>query len=214
MSESIPELYMNEFFMARRRLVERIRDAKNPEAIMDEIAKNAPLLSPMVATYGPAGINVAPFMLTFLVKTEYLPTVIDGMKYFSEKYWRKGERAFVEACKLLLDTVYDPNVADPLRLVTHIMTKGHTWINIRATGEATIGILLPPDRGALELRAKAYIYTDGPIYEYTNLVHDLMHVVPKGERSHPWFPAVLFEVKEIYDNSYQVLGKRIYRSPS
>jgi hypothetical protein len=210
----IPKIYIEEFFMARRKLIERLKEVGDPDALKDELAKNASLISPMVATYGPAGINVSPFMLTFFVKEEYLSTVLDGLRYFTERYWRKGERAFVEACELLLDTVYDLNVADPLRLVTHIMTKGDTWINLKATGEASIGILLPPDRGALELRARAYIFTEGPVYEYTNLVHDIIHVVPKGERSHPWYPAVLFEVEEIYDNSYQALGKRLYRSPS
>ncbi len=210
MVDEIPELYMNEFFYARRRLVERLKEAGNPEAAMDEIAKNAPLLAPMVATYGPAGINVAPFMLTFMVKNEHLMTVLDGLKYFVEKNWGKGAKAFLDAYDFLLNTVYDPEISDPLRLVTHIMSKGHTWINLRATGEASIGILLPPDRGALELRVRAYIYTEGPIYEYTNLVHDIMHAVPTGKRSHPWYPAVLFEVREIYDNSYQSLGKRIY----
>ncbi len=207
---SIPKLYMDEFFFARRRLVEKLKKAGNPEAIIDEISKNAFLLSPMVATYGPAGVNVAPFMLTFMVKNEHLMTVLDGLKRFVKKYWGKGSKAFVEAYDLLLNTVYDPNVSDPLKLVTHIMSKGHTWINLRVTSEASIGILIPPDRGALELRAKVYIYTEGPIYEYTNLVHDMMHAVPMGERSHPWYPAVLFEVKEIYDNSYQSLGKKIY----
>ncbi len=208
--KSLPQKYLELYFFARRKLVEKLRDAGDPESVMDEISRNSSLLSPMVATYGPAGINVAPFMLTFFVKSDYLHIVVDGLKTFAEKYWKRGALAYKEACNLLLDTVYDPEIADPLKLVTHIMTKGHTWINLKATREASIGILIPPDKGAFELRAKAYIYTEGPVYEYANLVHDIMHVVPKGKRSHPWYPAVLFEVKEIYDNSYESLGRRIY----
>ena len=208
--ECQPSLYLEGFFYTRRRLVEKLLEVGGLDRAEDEVARYAPLLAPMVATYGPAGVNVAPFMLSFMVREEYLLTVIDGLKRITEKYWGLGGKAVIEALRFLLDTVYEPSVADPFKLVTHIMSKGHTWINLKATGEAAIGILIPPDKGALELRVRAYIYEEGPVYEYTNLLHDLMHAVPRGERSHPWYPAVLFEVKEIYDNSYQALGKRVY----
>ncbi len=203
-----PELYMKEFYYARRDLVERMKTS--PEKIDDLFKFAGPLLSPMVATYGPAGINVAPFMLTFMVKEEYLFKAIDRLKELNERLWGKGRAVYSAAADFLLEWIYNPELSDPLTLSTHLMSRGHTYINVRATGKATIGILIPPDRGALELRAVAEIYEEGSYFEFVNLLHDLMHAVPRGERSHPWYPSLIFRVEEIYDNSYQSLGKRIY----
>ena len=206
----MPERYLEDFFMARRRFVERILRARSMEELETEVLRVANLLAPTIATCGPAGVNAAPFMVSFLVKEEYLGEVLDRMREFRKKYWGKGMKARIEAAKLLLETVYDPEKADPLRLVTHLMVKGHTWINVIATGEATISILIPPDKGAYELRAKASVHENGPIYEYANLMHDLMHGIPEGRPAHEWYPALLLEIKEIYDNSYQALGKKIF----
>jgi len=209
MSErKLPQIYVEEFFFRRRRLVENM--LKKPlEELEIEIAVNAPLLSPIVATCGPAGPNAAPFMLSFTVKDEYIKEAITEMKKIAEKYYGSRE-AYRAAASFLLDYVYNMERANLLRLITHLMSKGHTYQNIMATKEATISILFPPDRGALELRTTAYIVEKGDLYIYANMLHDLMHVVPRGKREHPWYPAIVFEVKEIYDNSYQALGKRIY----
>lgn len=199
---------MKEFYLARKSLVEKmLSNTKN----IEEIFKFAgPLLSPMVATYGPAGINVAPFMLTFTVNKKYLNQAVEYLRNLNNELWSKGHIVYAAAAKFLLEWIYNPERSDPLTLSTHLMIKGHTYTNIKATGEAAIGILIPPDRGALELRAEAEIYEEGPYYEFVNLLHDLMHAVPRGERSHPWYPALILRVKEIYDNSYQSLGKKIY----
>ncbi len=199
---------MKEFYLARKSLVEKmLSNTKN----IEEVFKFAgPLLSPMVATYGPAGINVAPFMLTFTVNKKYLNQAVEYLRNLNNELWSKGHIVYAAAAKFLLEWIYNPERSDPLTLSTHLMIKGHTYTNIKATGEAAIGVLIPPDRGALELRAEAEIYEEGPYYEFVNLLHDLMHAVPRGERSHPWYPALILRVKEIYDNSYQSLGKKIY----
>ncbi|MEB3760777.1 MAG: hypothetical protein GSR81_08065 [Desulfurococcales archaeon] len=203
-----PDIYMKEFYLARKSLVEKmLSNTKN----IEEVFKFAgPLLSPMVATYGPAGINVAPFMLTFTVNKKYLNQAVEYLRNLNNELWSKGHIVYAAAAKFLLEWIYNPERSDPLTLSTHLMIKGHTYTNIKATGEAAIGVLIPPDRGALELRAEAEIYEEGPYYEFVNLLHDLMHAVPRGERSHPWYPALILRVKEIYDNSYQSLGKKIY----
>ncbi len=210
MVATIPRLYLDEFFLRRRYLVEKMLKAKSISELEHEIAANSTLLSPIVATCGPAGPNAAPFMVSFLVKEEYLEEAIEKMEHIASKYYGKPGPAYAAAARFLLDYVYNLEKAEPLKLVSHLMSRGHTYTNIVASGQATLAILIPPDRGALELRAEARIIDEGPIYRYTNLLHDLMHVVPHGERAHPWYPAILFSVKEIYDNSYQSLGKRIY----
>ena len=205
---TLPDIYMKEFYFVRRSLVEKMLSSTTD---LEELFKFAgPLLAPMVATYGPAGINVAPFMLTFTVYEKYLAQAVEHLRKLNNELWGKGHVAYAAAAEFLLEWIYNPERSDPLVLSTHLMVKGHTFTNIKATRRATIGILIPPDRGALELRAEAEIYEEGPYYEFVNLLHDLMHVVPRGERSHPWYPALILRVKEIYDNSYQSLGKKIY----
>ncbi|MEB2836483.1 MAG: hypothetical protein GSR80_001648 [Desulfurococcales archaeon] len=202
--------FLDEFFYARRRLVEKLARAKSFDEVGCELIEAATLLSPMLATCGPAGPNVAPFMVTFMVRPQYLGEALEELRALESKYWGRGREALGAATEFLLEYVYNIEKVDPLTLASHIMSKGHTWVNLKATREASLGILLPPDRGAYELRVDVEIYDGGEIYEYVNRVHDLMHAVPEGHRSHPWYPAVVMRVREIYDNSYKALGKRIY----
>jgi len=212
-AEPLPREYIEGFFLERRRLVEKLLGAGGLEGVAGEVVARATLLSPIVSTCGPAGPNAAPLMLSFLVKDEYLDEALGELRRIEGEYWGRGAEALRAAARFLLGYVYDPEKADPARLVTHLMVRGHTWRNVRATGEAAVGILFPPDRGALELRARAEIVEDGPVYEYVNRVHDLMHVVPWGRRSHEWFPALVLTVEEIYDNDFKRLGLRIYPPP-
>ncbi len=209
----LPRVYIEKVFHARRRLVEAMLEKRGVEGLEVEVIRAATLLSPMVATCGPAGPNVAPLMLSFAVKEEYLGDAIEELKRIGKEYWGRGPEAYAAAARFLLGYVYNPERADPGTLVTHLMTRGHTWRNIRETGEASVGILFPPDEGALELRVTAEIHEDGLLYEYVNRLHDLMHAVPHGSRSHEWFPALVLRVREIYDNGYKLLGLRIHPPP-
>jgi len=203
------EDFLSDFFYARRRIVEMLRNAE-PEDLELELAKAATLLSPILATCGPAGPNAAPFMVTFLIRREFLGEALEELRRIESEYWGRRGEALRAATDFLLNYVYNLEKTDPLTLASHIMTRGHTWINLRAMGEASLAILLPPDRGAYELRVEAVIVEEGEVYEYVNRVHDLMHAMPRGERSHPWYPALVMRVREIYDNSYQALGVRIF----
>ncbi len=200
--EPLPSSFVEDFYLARKRFVEELaRGVFNPSKLLELSTR----LSVMVATSGPAGINVAPFMVSFVPKQEYLGEV---NKRFREFLGSGGSMR--EAAELLLETVYNDGMVDSLKLVSHLMNRGHTWINVEATGKAALGILVPPDKAAYEVRTRATIIGEGPLYEYANLVHDVVHARGRNVRSHPWCPALLFEIDEIYDNSYQALGRRIY----
>ncbi len=200
----LPERFVKDYYEYRRRLVIEALERGFDER---RLLEAAPLMAPMIASYGPAGINVAPFMVSFVVRDEFIEETISTFRSFLES---PGEDPMRGALQLLLKTVYDPKKVDLRLLSTHLMSRGHTWVNVESTGEVAIGILLPPDRGAYEIRARAWIVEEGPLYEYVNLLHDLIHAAPRGERSHPWYPALIMEIREIYDNSYQALGRKIY----
>jgi len=200
----LPDRFVKDYYWYRRRFIEEALDKGFDEKRILEVA---PLLAPMIASYGPAGLNIAPFMVSFVVKEQYLSEAITSFKRFVKN---PGPNPRKSALNLLLETVYNPDKVDLRLLATHLMSRGHTWINVSATSEVAIGILLPPDKGAYEIRAEAWIVEEGPLYEYVNLLHDIIHVTPHGERTHPWYPAMIMKIKEIYDNSYQALGKRIY----
>lgn len=207
----LPSLYLERFFLARRRVVERMLQGARPEDLEADLVRNGYLLAPMVATCGPAGPNAAPFMVTFLLREEYLGEAVERLRRAREELWGQPGEAYRWAARFLLDYVYNLERSDPTMLASHLMSRGHTYQNIAATGRATLGILFPPDEGALELRAEAWIVEEGPVYEFVNLLHDAMHAVPHGRASHPWYPAVVFRVDEIYDNSYQALGRLLWR---
>ncbi|GEM_PF-1193373 len=202
-----------EYFYERRRLVEKIL-AEGYNRARGELEKKSPLLFPAIATCGPAGPNVAPFMLTFLPKQEYLAEAVGELKQTYRSVWGREWEGVVEATEKLLELAYSIENIDLTRLATHLMNKGHTWVNVEATNKATISILFPPDKGALEIRTKAWIEEQGLVYEYVNLVHDIVHVAPYAKRTHSWYPVLVMEVEEIYDNSYQSLGRRIYSRKS
>ncbi|MCE4617717.1 MAG: hypothetical protein F7C32_03950 [Desulfurococcales archaeon] len=208
--KQLPEKFIQEIFNERKHMATKIMQAGNLDEVQNLLIKNSYLLSPIVATCGPAGPNAAPFMVSFVPRPEKLDTMIQQLRSMREQLWGKGGKAMSEALQWIVSHVYNLDNIDPHYLASHMMSRGHTWINILSTGKATLAFLIPPDRGAYEVRTTAWIEEKGPIYEYVNLLHDLMHAVPHGESSHPWYPAVIFKIEEIYDNSYQQLGTRIY----
>ena len=210
MSTVLPEKFLNDVFHERRRMAQEIMQAPSLDQLEGLLIRNAYLLSPIVATCGPAGPNAAPFMVSFLPRREKLGKMIQDLRRLREELWGQGHRAMGEALRWITTNVYNLDNIDPRYMASHMMSHGHTLVNIRSTGKATLAFLIPPDKGAYEVRATAWIEEKGPIYEYVNLLHDMMHAVPHGESSHPWYPAVIFKIQEIYDNSYQKLGEKIY----
>ncbi|MEB3756970.1 MAG: hypothetical protein GSR79_08980 [Desulfurococcales archaeon] len=206
----LPKKFLEDTLKARKHLVELLLEKGMSPGIECELIRASYLLSPIVATYGPAGINAAPFMVSYLVKEQCFEEALNELKTIEENYWGKGMLALSKGLRFILDYVYNEKCSDPTKMVSHVMSKGHTWTNIVSNKQATLAILIPPDKGAYEVRTTVDIYESGPIFEYVNLLHDLMHAIPEGERSHPWYPAIVFTVQEIYDNSYQKLGEKIY----
>lgn len=68
MLASLPKKFVTDYFIKRRLLVKKLLNIKDIDAVRKIFAEQAPLLSPMVATEGPARLNNAPFMITFVPK--------------------------------------------------------------------------------------------------------------------------------------------------
>ncbi len=204
MLHPLPEQFVADIYLARKQFVEEVASGKfNPMRLIELSSR----LSAMVATSGPAGINVSPFMVAFVPKAEFLRETIEKIKAFVNS----DEPANIQkGTKFVLENLYRDEILEPTKLITHLMNKGHTFENISANGRASLGFLIPPDKGAYEVRVKGTIYETGEFYEFANLSHDIIHVKAHGEREHPWFPALVMEIEEIYDNSYHKLGTKIY----
>ena len=199
-----PEMFYNDIFLARKRFVENsARGNFNPMQLLEMSGR----LSAMLATSGPAGINVSPFMISFLPKKEKIAEINHKIKEYMSA---PGPKNMQMGTQFILDVLYDESILEPMTFVTHLMNKGHTYENVLDNGNMALGFIIPPDKGAYEVRAKGRIEEAGEYYDFANLAHDVIHVKPHEKPFHDWCPALIIEVTEIYDNSYKSLGKKIY----
>ncbi len=199
-----PEMFYNDIFLARKRFVENsARGNFNPMQLLEISGR----LSAMLATSGPAGINVSPFMISFLPKKEKLAEINHKIKEYMSA---PGPKSMQMGTQFILDVLYDESILEPLKFITHMMNKGHTYQNVLDNGNLALGFIIPPDKGAYEVRAKGSIEEEGEYYEFANLAHDVIHVKPHDKAFHDWCPALIIDIIEIYDNSYKSLGKKLY----
>jgi len=199
-----PTKFYEDIFLARKQFVEETsRGMFNPMRLLEMAGR----LSAMLATSGPAGINVSPFMISFLPKKEFLSETNAKIK---EYMTAPGMKDIKTGTKFILDTLYNEEILEPMTFITHLMNKGHTYENVLDNGNLSLGFIIPPDKGAYEVRAKARIEEEGEYYDFANLAHDVIHVKPHEKPFHDWCPALIIEVTEIYDNSYKSLGKKLY----
>ncbi len=79
----------------------------------------------------------------------------------------------------------------------------HTWHNLqRYTGEACFIYYMPPTL-SFEVRGEVELHREGSYHQFVNLVHDCVH---KFRPSRTNKPAVILNVKEVYNNSASLEG--------
>ena len=161
--------------------------------------------TPVVVTYGPARLNGSVRMVGLLPRSEYLEEWARRVEYYAYEARPRGLR---EALMVLLDEVYVEDALDPLRLGGLEIAFKHTWTNIRATGRATLVFYTPPDE-SYEARCSVEVHEEGAVKRYLNALHDLLHPSEHGKSD---YPAYVFKVEEVYDNSSRPggYGRRIY----
>ncbi len=115
-----------------------------------------------------------------------------------------GTPRMAEVARFLRDEIYDEEKIDFSLLTSLELAKKHTYENVRAGSDITLLYYMPTSI-SYEVRCKAEIHEDGPYFEFVNALHDVFH----GKRER-WGPAYLMRIMEIYYNSVEAMGRRIY----
>ncbi len=199
----IPMSFIKYFVINRIDVLKKIcLDDKPPENFLIEFTRAVPA----VITYGPAGLSGSIKMVGFVPKKEVIYEMAE--KAYRYAYIDRGKDMGEIAC-LLLKEFYRIELIDPMLIGGLEMAFRHSWENIRATGKATLLFYTPPNT-SYEVRCDVEIHEEDndPYKKYLNSMHDIFHW--SGRISN--YPAYIFKIKEIYDNSNsrEGFGKRIY----
>ncbi len=199
----IPESFYKYFFLDR---VEVLKKICVGGASLENYLIDFTRTTPVVITYGPAGLSGSVKMVGFIPKEEYLEDLVEKAIYYA---YENRPRDMREISCLLYREFYRLDYMDPMVLGGLEMAYKHSWVNINATREATLLFYTPPTT-SFEVRCSVEIHDkEDDLYRvYLNSLHDLFHW--SGRRSS--YPAYLFKIREIYDNSVSKngFGRRIY----
>ena len=199
----IPKSFIKYFFIDRIEVLKKIcLEGKPPENFLIRFTKAVPA----VITYGPAGLSGSIKMVGFVPKKEFINEMAE--KAYRYAYIDRGKDMRDITC-LLIREFYRIELLDPMLIGGLEMAFRHSWENIRATGKATLLFYTPPNT-SYEVRCDVEIHEEDsdPYKRYLNSMHDIFHW--SGRRSN--YPAYIFKIKEIYDNSNsrEGFGRRIY----
>ncbi len=191
------------FFQERKELLERMCKGS---AGMDIFMLGFTRATPAVITCGPAGPNGSVKMVGPVPKKRYILEYAEKAEKYAYEEILDPRRA---ACMLYNEFYIDEKI-DPTLIGGLEMGFNHTWENLKFSREATLLFYTPPTT-SYEVRTLVEIIVDdnNPYKRFLNAFHDIFHK-PHSGRSN--YPALLFRVKEIYDNSStrNGFGRKIY----
>ncbi len=198
----MPEKFINYFYRRRIDVIEKLCRGGRVENFLIEFTRT----SPAVITYGPAGLSGSIKMVGFVPLEKYIGEMAEKAYRYAYIDRPRGMR---ETACLLLREFYRLDLIDLGAIGGLEMGFRHSWRNIRATGKATLLFYTPPIE-SYEVRCRVEIREgeNDPYRVYLNSIHDLFHW--DGVRSN--YPAYLFHIKEIYNNSAtrNGFGRKIY----
>lgn len=196
----IPEEFIKYVFEERVEAIRKMLYGKIDSSLLIDFTRH----NAAIITYGPAGLNGSIKGIGFIHKEDILRDTLERMReelnsqYVPEK-----------AGRFLLDEIYVREKIDFSKMITLELARKHTWKNlIKGMKEATILFFTPPST-SYEVRCDVEIHQYDDIWEYVNSLHDIFHR-PKKKRDWSKTPAYLFKIREIYDNSEDKMGIRIY----
>ncbi len=205
MEHKLPKIFLEEIYYARINLLKRL--AGGEQMSFEKLVLEFTRVTPAVITYGPAGLSGSIKMVGFVPKKE----VIEQQARKAVEYaYNSKPLGLGQVSKILLEEFYREELLD-LRLIGGLeMGFRHSWTNIKATRRATILYFIPPDI-SFEVRCSVEIHEDeeNPYKIYLNALHDLFHKPRRGRSN---YPAYVFRIEEIYDNSNTIegFGRKIY----
>ncbi len=199
----LPQVFIKYFFLDRIAVIEKLcRGEKLSENFLISFTRT----TPVVITDGPAGLSGSVKMVGFVPKKEY---IVEFAKKAYRYAYVERPRDMRETTCLLLKEFYNMDYIDVEVIGGLEMGFKHSWENIRATGKATLLFYTPPDT-SFEVRCEVEIHEDDndPYKKYLNAIHDIFHYSGRQNK----YPAYLFKIREIYDNSNtkEGFGTKIY----
>jgi hypothetical protein len=196
----MPEEFIQRIFRERVSTIHRIiRKEISDKELYVEFLRHTPI----VATNGSAGVNAAVKGVGFVVKDDLLPETLSNLRDFI-----RSNASREDALKFLLENLYVEEKLDFQKLSSLELAKKHTYQNLSENKQATLLFFIPPIT-SYEVRCKVEIHSNDLYHEYVNAVHDLFHK-PKTKRDWSKTPAYIFSIEEIYDNSANKMGIKIY----
>ncbi len=199
----LPDVFVKYFFMDRIRLIGDLCSGKPPRHnFLLEFTRT----TPVVITDGPAGLSGSVKMVGFVPREGFIKELAE--KAYRYAYVERGRDMGEIAC-ILLREFYRLEIIDPYTIGGLEMGFKHSWTNINANGRATLLFYTPPDT-SFEVRTWVEVRKEpgDPYRKYLNALHDIFHYSEKPAN----YPAYLFHIVEIYDNSNTEtgFGRKIY----
>ena len=198
--KNIPEEFIKYAFDERVALIEKMLEGKFDNSILIGFTRH----NAAIITTGPAGLNGSIKGVGFIHRQEMLSETLEKMREELRDPYNP-----LKVGKFLLEEIYVREKIDFTKLISLELARKHTWKNL-TEGEkyATILFFTPPST-SYEVRCNVEIHTSGDVWEYANSLHDIFH---RPEKPRDWSktPAYLFKIKEIYNNSEDKMGVRIY----
>ena len=198
--KNIPEEFIKYAFVERVELIEQMLEGRFDDSILIGFTRH----NAAIITDGPEGLNGSIKGVGFIHRQEILSDTLEKMR---EEL--RSEYNPMKAGRFLLNEIYVREKIDFTKIVSLELARKHTWKNLtEGEKKATILFFTPPST-SYEVRCDVEIHTSGDIWEYANSLHDIFHR-PENGRDWTRTPAYLFKIKEIYDNSEDKMGVRIY----
>ena len=178
----------------------------------EEIPKEKILLSfcshtPAFVSHGPDGLNASIKGIGLLPKQEYLEEILKIYLKHIDSYDPSDNSYSLRGLAVLANHFYAPELLSRLdftRFGSLEMAKKHSWNNYRSNPEATLLFYQPPST-SYELRGSIDIHDENisgkrEIYQmFINAQHDVYHGPDKSRND--LYPAYVFNIKEVWDNS-------------
>jgi hypothetical protein len=163
--------------------------------------------TPAFVSHGPEGLNASIKGVGLLPKQEFLEEVLEAYLKHIDSYDENDNTYSQRGLAVLAGHLYAPDLLhrmDFTRFGSLEMAKKHSWNNYKSNPEATLIFYQPPSisyelRGNIEIHDETLSGKREIYQQYINAQHDVYH--GPGKTKNGLYPAYIFNVAEVWDNS-------------